>query len=196
MNEGGRSVVSRRLLELDAASDRHQEVLHLAVLRLLQEFGEAAALPLGRPPAWLRRRGGGVGSFIRRGLPGNGLRRQRLAAAGGQRGARRTQQGPWCTTCLGTGSGGEPGVIRHSGGLDRDHRGFYGNGAEVEAPRGSPQVGFGGGSSPNGGDARGGDGRRVGGEAGGGRRTFGLEQPAVRLSDVAVPGDGEGLIEV
>lgn len=87
-------------------------------------------------------------------------------------------------------------MIRHGRGLHRDHGGFDGNGAQTEAPRRSPQVGFGGRSPTNrgdpGGDYRGG----VGGKAGSGSRTFGLKHAAVRLADVNPPRDGGRLVEV
>lgn len=87
-------------------------------------------------------------------------------------------------------------MIGHSGGLDRDHGGLDGNGAQVKATRGSSQVGFGGRRPSDGGDPRGDNGRGVGGQPGGGGGTFGLEHPAVRLTDVAVSGDGAGFIKV
>lgn len=87
-------------------------------------------------------------------------------------------------------------MFRHSGGFDRDHGGLDGDGSQAKAPRGSSQVGLGGGCPSDGGNSRGDHGRGVGGQAGGGRRAFGLEHAAVGLTDVAVSGDGGGFIEV
>lgn len=87
-------------------------------------------------------------------------------------------------------------MIRHCGGLDWDHGGLDGDGAQVKASRRAPQIGFGGRCPSNGGDSRGDNGGGVGGQAGGGGRAFGLEHAAVRLTDVAVPRDGGGFIEV
>lgn len=202
VNNRRRSVVGRGLLELDASSDGHQEVLHLAVLRLLQELREGPALPLGHPPTGLWRWGRRIRAFAQ--MPDvEGLWRQRqhpaaaaAAVAWRQRGGRGAEGRPRHVAVLRHGSAGEAGMFRHGGGLDRDHGGLDGDGAKAEAPGGSPKVRFGGRRPPDGGDSRGDHGGGVGGQAGGGRRTFGLKHAAVRLTDVAAPGDGGGFIKV
>lgn len=130
------------------------------------------------------------------GQPGGGLGVEMPAAGGGQRAGGGAQGGSGCISVLRCGSVGETGVIRHRWGLDRDHGGLNGNGAQTEAPRGAPQVGLGGRCPTNGGDPWGDYGRGVGGQAGGGGRTFGLKHAAVQLADVDPPGDGGRLIAV
>lgn len=87
-------------------------------------------------------------------------------------------------------------MLRHSGSLDWDHGGLDGDGAQAKAPRGPSQVRFGGWRPSDGGDPRGDYGRGVGGQPSSGGRAFGLEHAAVRLTDVAVSGDGGGFIKV
>lgn len=87
-------------------------------------------------------------------------------------------------------------MFRHSGGLDWDHGGFDGDGSQAKPPRGPSQVGFGGWRPSDGGDSRGDHGRGVGGQPSSGGGAFGLEHAAVRLTDVAVSGDGGGFIKV
>lgn len=81
-------------------------------------------------------------------------------------------------------------MFRDSGGLDWDHRRLDGDGAQAKASRGPPQVGFGGWRPSDSGDTRGDYSRRVGGQASGGSRAYGLEHAAVGLTDVTVSGDG------
>lgn len=87
-------------------------------------------------------------------------------------------------------------MFRHSGGLDWNHGGLDGDGAQAKAPRRPPQVGFGGRCPSDGGDPRGDYGRGVGGQPSSGGRAFGLEHAAVGLTDVAVSGDGGGFVKI
>lgn len=135
-------------------------------------------------------------------MPGvKGLWRQHqhpttAAAAWRQRGGRGAEGRPRHVAILRHGSAGEAGMFRHGGRLDRDHGGLDGDGAKAEATGGSSKVRFGGRRPPDGGNSGGDHGGGVGGQPGGGCRTFGLEHAAVRLTDVAAPGDGGGFIKV
>lgn len=87
-------------------------------------------------------------------------------------------------------------MFRHSRGLDWNHGGLDGDGAQAKAPGGPSQVWFGGWRPSDGGDSRGDDGRGVGGQPSSGGRAFRLEHAAVRLTDVTVSGDGGRFIIV
>lgn len=191
------SVIGRRLLEPDASSDSHQEVLHLAIFCLLQELWERPALPLWHPTTGLRWWGGRIRPLAQvLGLPGAGLWWQWPAADWWQRGCRGVKRVSWCVAVLWCCPAGETRMFRHSGGLDWDHGGLDGDRAQAEAPRGPSQVGFGGWSPSDGGNSRGDYGRGVGGQPSSGGGALGLEHAAVGLTDVAVSGDGGGFIKV
>lgn len=87
-------------------------------------------------------------------------------------------------------------MFRHSGSLNWDHGGLDGDGAQVEAPRWSSQVGFGGRCPSDSSNPRGDYSRGVGRQASSGSRAFRLKHAAVGLGDVAVPRDGGGFIKV
>lgn len=80
VNNWSWSIIGHRFLQFNASSDSHQEVFHLAVLCLLQEFRKRPAFPLWQPTARLRRWGRRIWSIVwLLASPGDGLWWQRPA---------------------------------------------------------------------------------------------------------------------